>query len=204
MLEWVIKAAQKSATYLNRGPRNIEVSVALLVPENDKLIDIYKNRRDVDIVTGAEHDVLDRYSKVESDYVVRITSDCPLIPPKIISALISRAVQYDLDYISNVEPETRTHPDGWDCEVLSQRMLTWLCNNAETLEDLEHVTTLIRRVRPKDYTIANVSGDLMDHQLKLSVDTQEDLDFVRAYQNLHSDKINKIRSKNFGDRYYII
>jgi len=205
MLEWVIKAAQKSATYLNRGPKNLEVDVALLIPEGDKLGEIYRHRRDLYIVTGDEHNVLSRYSELaDHDYVVRITSDCPLIPPEIISHHITKAVQYDLDYVSNVDPDHRMHPDGWDCEVMSSKMLSWVCENAEDDFDLEHVTTLIRKQKPQGYLMANVIGRLDISHLKLSVDTEEDLDFVRTYQKICSDKTKKAKSKSSADRFYII
>ena len=64
-------------------------------------------------------DVLERFyyaAKSENpDWLVRLTSDCPLIDPVIIDEVIKYAVDNDCDYASNtLNP---TYPDGLDVEV---------------------------------------------------------------------------------------
>lgn len=208
MLEWVIGAAQKSANYLNNGSWGIKVTVALLVPVSDPLIERYHRRRDLDLITGPELDVLSRYhmamEQLKPDLMVRITSDCPLLPPFIISKHINIADKYNYDYVSNVNPTVRMAPDGWDCEVMSAEMLEWVNKTATKPEDREHVTTIIRDNPPKWAKIANVLGHAEFSHLKLSVDTNEDLEFVRTYQKICSDKIEKAKSKQFADGYYIL
>ena len=208
MLDWVIRAGQRSASYINKGDRYLNVSVALLVPEGDKLIEKYQRRRDLDLIIGSEDDVLERYQKackeLDADYMTRITSDCPLIPPFIISKHIIIANKYKYDYISNVHPEVRMSPDGWDCEVMSKDILDWTFKEAKEKTDREHVTTYIRSDPPKWAKIANVLGHAEFSHLKLSVDTQEDLDFVRTYQQICSKKIEIAKSREFADGYYII
>lgn len=208
MLEWVILACQRAKNYLNKGQRGIDCDVFLLVPENDQLALIYQDRRDLNLITGSEQDVLSRYKKVidqsDYDFVVRITSDCPLIKPFIISKHIILASQYDYDYLSNVHPNIRMHPDGWDCEVISRRMLEFTDAQAISDFDREHVTTLIRKKRPRWAKIGHVVGNGEFSHLKISVDTLEDLEFVRTYQKLCSDKINMAKDKSFGDGYHIL
>lgn len=208
MLEWVIGAAQRSAQYINKGNRGLEAQVALVIPVGDKLAERYETRRDLTLVTGPEQDVLTRYKKaadqLNPDFTVRITSDCPLIPPYVISKHIIIAEKYGYDYVSNVHPTVRMAPDGWDCEVISNKMLEWVDKIAIKDHDREHVTTLIRDNPPKWAKIANVLGHGEFSHLKLSVDTQEDLEFVRTYQKICSDKIEKAKSRSFADGYYIL
>ena len=119
--------------------------------------------------------------KLESDFVVRVTGDCPLIPAFLITKHIKIAGINRYDYTSNVCDEFRTAPDGLDCEVLSKKLLNHLSVNATNKEDKEHVTSLIRRGLPPWASVGHVVSyfDLSD--MKLSVDTEEDLERVRHY-----------------------
>lgn len=87
---------------------------------------------------------------------------------------------------------------------MSKEILEWANNNAKSKEDKEHVTPIIRNSPPKWAKIANVLGHAEFSHLKLSVDTQEDLDFVRTYQKICSDKIELGKDRTFADGYYII
>jgi len=181
--------------------------VCLLTPTNDPLLNDYGNRRDIDIIEGSEDDVLSRYSKAMHeflpDYMVRLTSDCPLLSPRIISQHIISADKYKYDYVSNTNPKVRMHPDGWDCEVMNKKMMDWLKDNVTTSHDKEHVTTLVRSRPPKWANIGDVLGELYLKDLKLSVDTQEDLEFVRTYQKLCRDNIGTAKARKTGNGYHI-
>lgn len=205
MLDRVIINAKKSAAYINNMKNkdlDIRVSVALLVPEGDELAEQY--RHEIMTIEGPENDVLKRYfiaTKVlEPDYIVRITSDCPLIPPFVITKHIANACNYDYDYISNTHHELRTAPDGFDCEVLSKRMMHWLNEVATDPFDREHVTTFLRENKPEWARSANVIGYTDLSQLKLSVDTEEDLFFVRTYYEILTKKVRA--AQNTGDGFF--
>ena len=67
----------------------------ILATTNKKVDDIIVNqckKNNIAIFRGSENDVLDRFyqaSKVYScDYVLRLTSDCPLIDPKLIDKIV--------------------------------------------------------------------------------------------------------------------
>ncbi len=181
MLDRVIEACKKAATY-SGSREHLAIRVAVLTPVDDLIVEVFQGR--CDIVQGPEQDVLTRYrmalDKYDSDYVVRITGDCPLIPPYMISRLISLAVSHDYDYISNVDPRFRTSLDGVDCEVISARLMKFLHDQAASPEDREHVTLMARR-EPPDWANVGAVVSHFDHSnLKLSVDTAEDLERVRA------------------------
>ena len=191
MLERVIREAKKSQNHIHTDPRkNIGVEVCVLVPRADPLAEEY--RLHCPIIEGPEDDVLTRYhmalTTFNPDYIVRITADCPLIPPKTITAHIVRAVSNQLDYVSNCDPDTRTSADGHDVEVISRRLLEWVHKYAVTPYDREHVTPLIRKEKPDWATRKDIHEKIDYSQLKLSVDTEEDLFFVNGWFNLQRKK----------------
>lgn len=198
MLEWVIEAAKESANYLSRPnmPRLISTSVYLLIPEGDKIGPAFHNK--AQMVDGPEFDVLARYKKLldltTADYVVRITGDCALIPPPVITKAVNVAVFNGIDYVSNVDQRLRLSFDGMDVEVMSARLLNYMAEKAWTKEDREHVTTFARGPKmPKEFKTAHIIGYLDMSGLKLSVDTPEDLENVIRHKArvLEALKISK-------------
>lgn len=184
LLDHVIDAAKGAANYMNRytAKSGVLVRVAILIPYGDKIETEFKKR--AHIIQGPEDDVLKRYKmaadECEADYIVRVTGDCPLIPPYLISKHIKIAVMNEYDYVSNCDENSRTIIDGVDCEVISKRMLDHLDETATTKADREHVTTKARR-EPPNWAKRGFVGGFFDHSaIKLSVDTLEDLERVRA------------------------
>ena len=183
MLKCVIDNCKASAEYINKINMNKRATalVAMVVPLNDPIIKRWTNC--VPIFAGSEQDVLSRYvqaqKELRADYVCRVTSDCPMLPPYIISKHITLAVMNEYDYVSNVDPRFRTSPDRWDCEVISSRMLDWLGQNAQTPEEKEHVT-LKARTDPPPWIRHGVTIGFYDlADIKISVDTTDDLEKVR-------------------------
>lgn len=189
MIRHVVEACDRAAFYMNKNSHKtrIHVSVALVIPEGDELLSFRRYGKMV--VEGPEGDVLSRYQiaskRFHADYIVRVTGDCPLIPPYLITKHIKTAVINGYDYVSNVDEHARTAADGTDCEVISSKLLDFVHSNAMDEKDREHVTTFIRRQTPDWAKVGHVVGHLNMSDLKLSVDTQEDLERVR----FHYDRI---------------
>lgn len=187
VLQHVLDACNKAAYFLsNEKARNpVECSVALLIPKDDPIGPIYKGK--VTIFEGSEDDVLSRYFDsmmiTGADYVVRITSDTPMIPPHFISRLVQIAINNDCDYTENIDPYIRTSIDGNDTEVLSRKALVWLNKNADSKEFKEHVTMALWKLRPKELKYAHIVSYHDSSSLKISIDTKEDLEKVRAEYN---------------------
>lgn len=195
-----LKACHNAASYIsNKKGSNIAVDVFLLVPEGDELVSRHQHEK---IIQGPEHDVLARYEMLMEenprDYYVRITADCPMIPPYLITKHVVTACNYTFDYTANVDPEVRTHPDGHDAEVLSAPLLRWICDNAKSDFDREHVTTILRENSPAWARKAAIVGYLDNSALKISVDTKEDLDFVKTYHDVLDDKMKRAKEKYNG------
>jgi len=116
-----------------------------------------------------------------ADFIVRLTADCPLIPANLISKHIQTALKENYDYLSNVDPKWRTSPDGFDCEVLSRQALNWAHEHAVTPYDKEHVTPLLRASPPSWLTVGHMVGFVDLAGIKLSLDTEQDLERIRAH-----------------------
>lgn len=205
ILDHVISQAQSSAHHIMRSPKfNISTTVAVLYPTGDPLFESFR-QSGVTMVDGPEHDVLARFKKAQvetdCDFIVRLTSDCPLIFDFMISKCIFTAVLNDFDYVSNVEEECRMVADGLDCEIMSRAALDWLDANATTKEDREHVTTAIRRVRPAVIRQAFISSRFDFSNEKWSVDTPEDLTRVRNLFHRREFKMEAAR-RIFGKNVY--
>lgn len=192
MLDHVIEACRRSADYLNRYTykTGIAVHVCLVVPTGDELIDNWRHK--IQIVEGSEDDVLSRYyAAFETfcpDWMVRVTSDCPLLPPFVISKHIKLAVVNNLDYVSNIDPRFRTALDGADCEVISAKMMRWLDSEAKQGREREHVTPAARERPPLWAKVGAVVGFFDESDVKLSVDTAEDLAMVQKQFELVKQK----------------
>lgn len=193
VLSHVIDAAKKAIFYMNSHNRKTKriVNIALLVPEKDEIVSKYKGCG-VEIFQGSETDVLSRYynaiKSTDSDYIVRITGDCPLLPPYIITKLITTACMGNYDYLTNADHELRTSVDGNDCEVISRRMMEYLNEHALEKIHREHVTIYLRDHQPDWAKMGVVIGYLNMKEVKLSVDTPTDLENIRKeYESIGSN-----------------
>ncbi len=134
---------------------------------------------------GSLDDVLDRFYqaaiKENPDYIVRITSDCPLIDPKLLDEVIERAKAEDLDYYANILEEF--YPDGQDIEVFKFSALEKAWKEATLKSEREHVTSYIRNNSSYKGGIlfkSNNHGldDNYNH-VRLTVDEPQDLEVIR-------------------------
>ena len=140
--------------------------------------------------SGSENDVLDRFYQATTALrynpytIVRITSDCPLIDPKVIDKTIGYFLSGGFDYANN----RPSFPDGMDVEVFSYKALIKAWEQATSSYDREHVTTYFQD-HPKLFKI----GKLRRHRRKLpdlkwSVDELKDLEFAReVYERFGED-----------------
>lgn len=129
---------------------------------------------------GSLNDVLDRVVSAarlyDTEWVVRLTGDCPLIDPEIIDQVIDAAVRADCDYCSNaIQP---TFPDGLDVEVIKMAALETAATEAALVSEREHVTPFIHK-RPDRFDIVHYKQSRDQSLMRWTVDEPADLDFVR-------------------------
>ena len=113
-------------------------------PGAEEIVRIAKGLN-VECYQGSVDNVLLRFyetAKPENpEWVVRLTSDCPLIDPEVIDDIVTFAKTNNLDYASNtLNP---TFPDGIDVEVFKYSVLITATENAKKKIELEHVTPYI-------------------------------------------------------------
>lgn len=200
MVGHVFSAAQCAARFLQNSKENkIYASVALLIPRNDPIKDEFTGRV---IIEGDEDDVLSRFEtafkEYHPDYMVRLTADCPLLQPTIISKCVFSAIKNDLDYFSNSFDDMRTYIDGFDVEVFSKRAAEWLFANAISAGDREHCTPHIKKRPPEWARLGVLIGHVDLGDVKLSVDTSDELERVRKLKKSLNDKLSLAREKNYA------
>lgn len=158
------------------------------------IIDIAK-KLNVDSYQGSINDVLRRFyetAKTESpDYVVRLTSDCPLIDSDVIDNVIESCIISECDYASNTL--FPTYPDGVDVEVFKFSALEKAYFDSDIKSDREHVTPYIWRNSSYKggnlFNSINVENAIDYSSIRVTVDTIEDFNLVKELiENLGTDK----------------
>lgn len=172
MIGWQIQRIQKSKVQ--------KLVVATSEQDSDNKLAEYVSSLGVSVYRGSKDDVFSRFIGVLSEYdsqvIVRLTGDCPLVMPSLINEMLDYFEKSKIDYLSNTNPPT--FPDGLDIEIFTREALLKLKELELTAEEKEHVTLGIY-TRPKKYLIQNYRSQLDMSKLRWTVDYPEDLDFVR-------------------------
>ena len=157
-------------------------------PSDRHLVTIAKNEK-IFSYQGSEKDVLDRYYKASQEFhadpIIRITGDCPLIDPKLISEMLSFFNKNNFDFIANnIHP---TFPDGLDASIFSFSALEKTWKKAKLQSEREHVVPYMIKQKKsfKIFSYEN-SEDLSNH--RWTVDEKNDLVFVRKIYHLMKPK----------------
>ena len=91
---------------------------------------------------------MERYYKCAKKYnaknIIRITSDCPLVDPKLLEKLVSIYNKKRIDYLNNANP--LSFPDGLDIEIFNFKSLKMAYLNARDRHEKEHVTPYIKKI----------------------------------------------------------
>jgi spore coat polysaccharide biosynthesis protein SpsF len=168
---------------LSRTKALDQVVVATTVERgDDAIVDLCRERSWAHF-QGSEEDVLDRYYRAAREYeaevVVRITSDCPLIEPQVVDRVVLEFEEQQpaIDYASNTSPR-RTFPRGLDTEVMHFDSLARAWREDDNPASREHVTPYIWR-HPELFQLHGVANDEDLSHMRWTVDTPEDLAFVR-------------------------
>jgi spore coat polysaccharide biosynthesis protein SpsF len=166
---------------LRRSSLIQQVVIATTDSPKDDAIVHECNRLGVVHFRGSEEDVLDRYYRTAeatgADAVVRVTSDCPLIDPEISDKVIRAFLEGQSDYASNTLQ--RTYPRGLDTEVMTWHALARTWREAQKPHQRTHVTAYIYE-NPDRFNLLVVTGESDQSAHRWTVDTPEDLSFVRA------------------------
>ena len=176
------------------------------VPHIDGIVIATSKRREDDAIAdaakvmgvtcfrGSEQDVLSRYAGaaalVGANTVIRVTGDCPLLDPDVVTRVLSAYGENHVDFVSNTL--LRTYPIGLDVSIFSRDALNVAHEVATNEDEREHVTLYIYR-HPERFSQMNVAAppELTDPELRLTLDTPEDLAFLReVFSQLYTDNPN--------------
>ncbi|MBU2540202.1 glycosyltransferase family protein [Patescibacteria group bacterium] len=171
--------------------------VILAIPdtkENDAL-EKFAEENKIKYFRGSEEDVLSRYfkaaQKFKCDLIVRMTSDCPLIDPKIADLVIEKHLNYGADFTANFlegkrgETLERTFLHGTELEVFNFSTLENAYQQAKEPYQREHVDPYIFE-HPEIFKIAAIKNTEDVSYMRCTVDEMKDLELVREiYKRLY-------------------
>ena len=174
---------------LRRARTIDEIVIATPGGHADDALAVYADGLGVHVFRGSEVDVLDRVvgaaASRAADVIVETTGDCPLIDPGIVDKVVGDFLMGGADFVSNILPHTT--PRGTDVRVFRASDLSDINKRSSDSADHEHVSLHFWE-HPERYICRNVETDLPEAaaSLRLTVDTLEDLELVRAiYSELY-------------------
>ncbi len=180
-----------------------EVVLATTTDPSDDPVAEFCAERGYNFTRGSLHDVLDRYYQTATEYdaeiIVRLTADCPVLDSDVVDKTIEsrekRMGSSGFDFVANrlPPPMGRSFPIGLDTEVCTFAALENAWKNATKKHQREHVmpylyenTTLNTENRllhtgisPRGFKIALFNHHPDYGDLRWTVDTPEDLEFIR-------------------------
>jgi spore coat polysaccharide biosynthesis protein SpsF len=168
-----------------KNSKNIsEIIVATTVCEEDNVIFEKAIEWGFSASRGSESDVLDRFYQAVKDknpeWIVRVTSDCPLIDPVLVDEVITFVQENDKDYGANILVEN--FPDGQDIEIFKFSALEKAWKEAVLESEREHVTPYIRN--NSDYkggslfSAINYPCESDFSKIRMTVDESRDFDLI--------------------------
>jgi spore coat polysaccharide biosynthesis protein SpsF len=198
MLYYVIKQVLASSTI-------DEVIIATTKEKIDDVIEDYCKQNKIKVFRGSKLDLLDRYYKCAKKYhcdpIIRITSDCPLIDPKVIDKVCKKFGKNLFDYVANnfekIHNEwnnsTCNYPQGMTVEISSFKALEKAWYEAKKPSEREHVFPYIQ-FNPKLFSVSNIKMRKDLSYIRCTVDKLNDLKFVKIiYEKSMNVKIITIK-----------
>jgi len=169
---------------LKKCKRVSDIVVATTSNTDDEIIYNKALEWGVHAYRGSENDVLDRFYQAakpfNSKWVVRVTSDCPLLDPILVDEVIDFVQKLDLDYGSNAIIEH--FPDGQDVEVFKFTALEKVWKEAKKRSDREHVTPFILNNSSvyggKMFSSLNFPCDANYSHIRMTVDEPRDFKLI--------------------------
>ncbi|NIJ14598.1 spore coat polysaccharide biosynthesis protein SpsF [Saccharomonospora amisosensis] len=174
VLGWVVRAASAAEGVA-------AVVVATSQDQEDDAVADDARRHGAFVVRGPLDDVLARFllacDRYPADAVVRLTADCPLLDPALLTQLVALwRSQPDLDYVSTTL--VRTLPRGFDAELVRVPVLREQARQPSG-PHREHVTCGVY-AEPERYACAGLVVAPSAEDLRVTLDTEEDWALLEA------------------------
>ncbi len=166
-----------------------EIIIATTPDEKNALIVDVAKSYNLPYFIGSEENGLERYYQAAKNFnieiVVKITSDCPFVDPKILDEMLIIYINNNYDYFKNVDGIT-PFPIGFDIEIFSFEILEKLYNLGKTEYEKEHITPIFYN-HPERFSIVSYNNENLKYfeDLRLCLDYKEDLVVLReVYKKL--------------------
>ncbi len=166
-----------------------DVVVATSTKSQDDVIEQYVPEFGADVVRGSEEDVLSRFENAikqcDSEIVLRVTGDCPLISPDFIKTSVERIQNKDAEYV-NIG-SNRTFPRGVTCEAFTADSFKRVSKKSDKPRHREHVTPYYRE-NPAEFDLYGIeSSEVFDESwlqdrtdLRLTLDEPADYQLIET------------------------
>ena len=166
--------------HINRIKKSQKINKIVVATTNkkeDDIIELESKKLNVSCYRGDVEDVLDRFYKAvkkhKPDYIIRLTSDCPLIDPILIDKIVHTAINSNYDYCSNTLIES--YPDGQDIEIFTYKSLKKAWKESYLISDREHVTPYMK----KNFKTLNIHSNNNFSKVRMTVDEPDDLIVIK-------------------------
>ena len=151
----------------------------------DDKIERHLKKKKILFFRGSENNVLSRYyfcsKKFKVNLIIRITSDCPLVDPKVIDKMIDVFQKKKLDYLANTAPIKKPMwPDGSDIEIFSYQALKKAFRLCKNKFYREHVTFFFWKRKKKYFKIDQYENKYDWSNFRYTLDYSEDLKVIKS------------------------
>ena len=165
--------------------KNEDICVATTTKKNDDKIVKITKKLGVKFFRGSENDVINRFircaKKNDLKKIIRLTSDCPLVDPKLIIDLYKKQLSKKYDYSGNCYPyEKRTTPVGSDIEFFKLSFLKNIYKLNLSKYEKEHLTPILKK---KKYNTYIFRTKIDNSNLRYTLDYKEDLVVIKKILN---------------------
>ncbi|UAB76415.1 cytidylyltransferase domain-containing protein [Mesoflavibacter sp. SCSIO 43206] len=177
-----------------------KIIVASSLKKANDLLETYVLSLNTECFRGSEDDVLSRFSHIlknnSFDYVLRFTSDNPVVDIKYLKEFINNVLTKELDY-----SYSQNLPLGCNFEMIKANLITDAHQKTTKSYDKEHVTPYVKRTAKKQ-ELYNFKIDTLFSKLRLTIDYPSDYSFVFLIscllkdQELNINNIYKLVSQN--------
>lgn len=167
-----------------------DIVIATTTKKNDDSIQKWADVNNIACFRGSEDDVLDRVVRAQeslnSDIIVEITGDCPLLDPYELDKGIEIFLRSTFDVVTNVRQPS--YPQGVDVQVFSYELLKYVADNINDRAVREHVSLYFYE-NPTQYSIYHMCAppDICRPELRLQLDYTEDLALLNCIYSFFGD-----------------
>ncbi|MDH5523669.1 MAG: glycosyltransferase family protein [Desulfobulbaceae bacterium] len=162
-----------------------KIVVATTTDDDDDTLVDWCGQYGVSCFRGDRDNVLSRFHscalQLDADEIVRVTSDNPLVDSSIVDQTIRLRRTEKADYAAN--NLVKTFPHGLDVEVITFKALEESHLEAVENYEREHVTQFVRH-REKRYKLVNLSSGEDWHDIRVTLDEDEDKQLIELVMRL--------------------